>query len=287
MRARVGVMHGRGAVFLGLFVLGGTVSRPLQAEEPSVARYSHAQHKELGVTLTCKACHVTASNGRLRWPGQDHKPCSNAICHASEFRNRDSKLCYACHLSNEPFAPNPLRKTFTGGREFQGQFSHQTHFGLKILKGRTGCGSCHPVQAGQSRPVKKGWLAPSHALCASCHQALNLPNMSDCVGCHAQTKAEGVSTLDGMWRVVAKFKHDDHREDILTAKPLGTMGRGWVKYDRSTAQDADCSDCHQQVAEAPGAVPRPAKASCEPCHNGDHSFKVTGFDCAKCHGPAN
>ncbi len=218
-------------------------------------RYWHGQHKKLGVTLTCEACHESSSSGVLSYPAPDHKPCSNSACHAAEFERRESTLCRACHVAERPL-DSRLRGLKANG-EFDARFDHAKHLVLPVLAQQSECSSCHPSQHGEAAPASDE-LAPQHRQCASCHEALQTPQMDDCAACHVRAKIEGASK----WRVRDRFSHDKHRD---------------------RAPDAECARCHVDVKKRSEPA-RPAKADCAKCHNGAQSFSVTGFECYRCHG---
>lgn len=273
------------AVLSGSLLLGLYKPDLARAEEP---RYDHAQHEEAGVKMTCGACHGGAADGTLAWPGQDHKPCSNGLCHAGEFKKRESSFCLSCHTSRSVAPPNPLRSSFSGGDPFDGRFSHAQHLALPILAKRSGCASCHPGPAGEERVVTADVLAPQHGLCASCHEALSSPVMTECAECHVASGSELARVLPkngGKWVVTAKFEHDGHRRDVRTAKVADAAKKGWERYDASSAEPLECRSCHGDVLETDGIPPRPGKKDCTACHDGNYAFKTSGFGCAKCHGP--
>ena len=45
-----------------------------------------------------------------------------------------------------------------------------------------------------------------------------------------------------------------------------------------------CTACHVQLAAVSIVdLPTPPKATCAGCHDGKHTFKLTGTTCRKCH----
>ena len=276
----------RSLAILSLLAAGGA-SRGLADPGTAAPVFDHRQHAEAGITLTCVACHASSSDGRLDWPGADHKPCANSICHADEFREPEAPLCLVCHKSSDPFAPNPLRTAFSGRNPFDGRFSHGQHLQLPLLRDRSGCATCHPAQSGEPPPsAPAGILAPSHLRCASCHEALSPPRMTECEACHVRPGEALAPPASGPeWRVRDKFDHDDHRVDVRTADAVSATGQGWDRYARDSAEALPCADCHRDVRTADGVPPRPGKPDCTGCHDGDHAFKTSGFECARCHGP--
>ena len=246
-------MFVRGAA-IGVFVLASSVAIHATADD---ARYSHIAHNKAGVTLTCSVCHVgTTADGRLSWPTRDHKPCSNEACHASEFRTRDTPLCSVCHRHGEPWRPNPVHRKFDGPLELTVTFPHGPHVNENF-----DCRRCHQEQFGlQDRVLPRGLLAPSHALCASCHEALSLPKMTACAACHTGRRVQAGDE----WRVGSNFGHAKHRVD-------------------RDGKSVPCERCHDGVVGSTGRAPRPKMSGCLTCHDGVAAFKATGFSCLKCH----
>jgi hypothetical protein len=254
----------------------------------SVPLFEHSRHaQKAGLSIKeCTGCHAdTKPNGRLKFPGQVHKPCSNDTCHAAEFRKRTTQYCIVCHAKNEPFGKNPLKQKLGSGRiEFETPFSHKSHLAKKALAATTAggpCARCHAAEMGLERPKPPpGVLAPGHELCANCHEAVASPKILECAGCHrlggqAQSTAGAAKTQgdDFTWRVKANFSHLTHRFDTRKGK--------------ETTDPLACTECHGDVerAEPGAAVPRPTMAGCgRTCHNGQVAFKTTGFLCTKCHG---
>lgn len=232
--------------------------------------YTHAKHEQLGVKGDCANCHGSSPKGQLAVPGKNHLPCSADACHAQEFRKAKSTLCFGCHGSNEPFKPNPPRADFqlAAGTvsEFWVGYTHKTHADRSQELGGD-CATCHSGQAGKPRPaVPAGMLAPSHVLCAKCHEKDAKPMMTACADCHGRDLGAGASQE---YRVVDKFAHETHRVDVRTKGALA------------------CAECHKGVLETAGTqrIPRPTMQGCASCHEGTLAFKTTGHDCAKCHGP--
>ncbi|MCB9647976.1 MAG: hypothetical protein H6730_15405 [Deltaproteobacteria bacterium] len=229
-------------------------------KEPVI--YTHALHQAKGVPLTCDKCHPSAPSGRIEFPvpNKEHKPC--ATCHAVEFRKKNSTLCFTCHAHNQPWRPNPTLATFSGRMEFGVSMKHAAH-------SKVTCDACHFAEAGKPpEPAPPGLLAPSHRLCARCHESLQKPMMTSCGECHALEAGLGADEGASGWSVRATFSHDLHR-----------------KSERTEA--FECGTCHAGTAESNGPPPHPTKASCETCHTrGEKAFGVTGFQCYRCHGTA-
>jgi len=269
-----------------------TGSSPIQAEGKGAPLYSHMKHEGMGIKLTCSACHGATSTGMLTMPAKDqHKPCANQACHAADFRAKDSTLCTVCHDHNEPWRANPVRGELRKTGEFWVGFSHKSHLNRgekSVLAGR-GCPTCHTAQAGMAAPPRRaGVLAPQHELCASCHESLSEPKMTDCNGCHKlETGGRAASAeAPGAWRTGGNFAHETHRTDVRTAKEVDKAATGWKRYDAASATALDCKACHGNVLDAGAGdrLPRPTMAGCGTCHNGAFAFKTTGFECVRCHG---
>ena len=244
----------------------------LLAKEVATSRYLHQQHMDGAVEITCDECHRVTPAMQPTFPGADnHMPC--ARCHAEEFSKRDSKLCLACHEHSEPWRTNPYRMSLRPQSEFHVAFSHSDHLG-RGKKGNffgEGCAACHYAEAG--KPVLKRSEknpAPKHAICSQCHVGKTRPSMRECASCHRLGAAPAPAAgAEQSWRVAAKFAHEKHRTDVR-------------------AKDAPlaCEACHDGMASVDAGQPatQPAMADCAACHDGRHAFKVTGFDCGRCHG---
>jgi cytochrome c7-like protein len=257
------------------------------AKPPS---FEHARHaNKVGLAVKeCTGCHEGSKpNGRLKFPGIGHKPCSNEACHAVEFRKRGTMFCLVCHDEGSPFGKNPTKTTLvvpaTRALELEVPFSHKTHLAKKALMSVVGpdpCARCHAREIGAKPPeAPAGVIAPSHELCSSCHEAVATPKMLDCGGCHhlvAGMASSGAGMKDQgsmMWRVKAKFSHATHRTDTRKGK-------------KSTAPLA-CKECHGDVENAGQGqtAMHPTMEGCaKTCHDGKIAFKTSGFGCTKCHG---
>lgn len=295
--------RGRAAGALALAVaLGAWAAAPAWSAEPPEAagsaeapRYRHRAHDRLGVPLTCGVCHGTTARGQPTFPGEaQHTPCANAGCHADDFAARAPDLCRVCHTRSVPWGPNPVRRSLDGD-EFSVRFSHARHLGRAeggALLGE-GCAACHPTQAGEAPPRPTAARpAPGHDRCASCHLQLARPRMDACDACHVERGAALAAQAEGdsKWWVGARFSHGAHTLDPRTARPRSPAGaRGWSRFDKATADPLACGACHAGMArvDAGDRAARPTKAECAQCHQGTHAFKVTGFGCHRCHGPAD
>lgn len=260
------------------------------AEAP--VRYRHAVHDAIGVPMTCTVCHATTADGQPGFPGADnHRPCANAGCHATDFAARDPRLCFVCHAQNTPFTPNPVRRALDGD-EFEAVFNHALHLGSaeRQLLGR-GCALCHVEEAGgPALAATPDDPAPRHGQCVGCHQQLVRPAMNECGACHVLASGSSAPAGGSDWRVAARFSHASHGLDPrLASERPGGRGAGWSRFDRAAAAPLECDACHAAMYEAKviGEAARPAKADCAGCHEGTYAFKVSGFGCARCHAPAS
>lgn len=280
---------------------GGSAAEQSAAEKPP--RYQHRLHAErFSVEESCAACHQLAVDGRLLFPGGDaHRPCAG--CHA-DFRARPpttrapagkvrapavddgrpapiagpvAGFCQTCHLHADPWRANPVRGAFSTPSEFLARFPHdgKSHQGIA-------CGRCHPAEAGEAPFATRGWLAPTHRLCLDCHGELARPHMSECGGCHslAGPAASAAGAVGDDWRV-ASFDHALHAVDVRTATRRAVGVMGWAGFDRASAAPIGCGTCHGEPA---AVMARPGMARCDDCHDGQHAFSTTGFECARCHG---
>jgi hypothetical protein len=94
--------------------------------------------------------------------------------------------------------------------------------------------------------------------------------------------------------VYEKFNHETHRLDIRTARlRVNGVGRGWSRWDPTTADTLGCGACHESAARAdriqdmdllgPCAM---SKTCMGQCHNGKLAFQGAGTnmkDCLLCH----
>jgi hypothetical protein len=234
-------------------------------------RYSHAQHAKLEVDhRDCGACHSLGPGFAVEPPirGKDHRPCSDARCHAAQFFSRAPTICGVCHDAAEPWVAQPAVVRDREPSEFGGSISHRSHATAELGAGGVdgACVECHgDPYAGTPAPT-------GHDTCAPCHGRTAAPAMASCGGCHTLggPRGGGGAQPDSGWSVAARFSHRDHGRD-----------------PRSKGRTA-CVECHATVAKAERAdpIPHPAMASCDGCHDGQHAFKTTGFDCHRCHGGA-
>ncbi|MCG8416915.1 MAG: cytochrome c3 family protein [Proteobacteria bacterium] len=245
-----------------------------RADQPAGAkntglRYSHAAHQALKVDQSrCSDCHRLDDNYRASPPltGNDHQPCADSKCHFKEFFATKPKICRVCHEADQPWVKQKavmfqrLRSEFGGGG-----ISHESHVSLVGKKGNAACKRCHGDKyKGQHKPRTGG-----HSVCAPCHSKNAEPAMSDCGSCHALGGQVGAARpAPSEWNVRARFDHQTHDSD--------------PRDDRETA----CVVCHRTIPKATSLaeIQAPKMQYCDSCHNGEHAFKTTGFDCYRCHG---
>jgi c(7)-type cytochrome triheme protein len=246
------------AGFIGLLAVGRSATAQ-QVTEP--IRYSHSQHADLGVQhQNCGMCHRVDTSANVLPPltGKDHKPCSEANCHASQFFAREAKICAVCHDAVEPWQKQPAVVRRRRDSEYRRDVSHQTH----AQDGNGSCKQCHgDPYTGQAPPR-------GHATCAPCHGTTAKPTMAGCSACHGEVgKAAKSAAASSEWSVAGSFSHRNH-------------GR-----DPRTSQETDCAQCHQNVRKSARleTMANPPMRSCDGCHNGMIAFKTTGFGCYRCH----
>jgi hypothetical protein len=208
-------------------------------------------------------CHAVEADGRLTAPlaKKDHQPCATSGCHLNEFMSRTTKICGICHDAASPWQKTASRAKPPLSPEWFERIDHASHLGtLGTLN--NACASCHGDKlAGAPAPA-------GHDACAPCHGRGQALTMSQCAGCHSQTPPPRPAA--SVWSVRATFDHKQHAAD--------PRSRGVTK----------CTECHKQIASAKdlASVRAPLMADCEGCHDGKHTFKTTGFSCARCHTPA-
>jgi c(7)-type cytochrome triheme protein len=226
------------------------VSRP-------TTRFTHGgSHAAIVASAACGTCHPIAG-GEVAIAG--HAAC--ASCHEEDFGTREPQICGACHYATEPWRH---LKPDRGPAE-------RTEFGATLDHGKhtSACASCHSLrtQTAQLRPPR------GHRACstAGCHATTTgpAPHLTDCAGCHRQGLAaarEAARTV-AAWSVRAAFDHAAHEH--------GKDGAA-----------VSCTGCHLDLAARDVvAMPAPPKVTCEPCHDGQTAFSLTGTTCRRCHTP--
>lgn len=248
---------------------------------PNTQHFSHASHASRGFdVMNCTQCHSLGPKGEVTpsLSGKDHAPCADARCHQSEFASnakppRGTRVCGVCHDNAAPWTHLAVRPTVAkkvGAEsllervEWFTDMNHAKHTAQSSANAT--CNGCHGEKlAGKPRPR-------DHAACAECHLAKERPRMTECAACHLP-RAPGHAE-PSEWSVRANFKHETHTIDPRAG--------GATK----------CVECHDTIVQSTAIqnVATPRMATCGGCHdgkqtarNGGKIFKVTGFECAKCH----
>jgi hypothetical protein len=154
----------------------------------------------------------------------------------------------SCHERNDPFVPNPLRQASTTEWRMGG-VPHPPHLAAGVS-----CATCHPTQAAQQSQ------GSGHPLCGMCHKEGARVSLGQCAACHVLASVPRPAAAQRPWSTRARFQHDDRHR---------------------AAQK--CESCHR-AAGAPDLTPPTMQACADTCHDGNKAFKVTGFECARCHG---
>jgi len=214
------------------------------------ARFLHAGvHAAVVSKRACNACHPLSARGETVITG--HAACVE--CHATDFGQRNPKICGACHNATEPWRHLVADRGPPDRTEFGATLDHGKHTGA--------CTSCHVLrtEAAQLRTPR------GHTSCmgSGCHAVKSgpLPRFDNCDGCHRLGLANERATQRAAapWSVRITFDHDTHK--------------------------AACNSCHTQLQGANVlALATPKKATCLPCHDdGKAAFKLTGTTCGRCH----
>lgn len=226
--------------------------------------FQHAAHVPRKVKIDdCTSCHgVGIDPDKVQAGREEHRPCQG--CHAAEFRTAGQGICLSCHVRNDPFRPNPLRRSAPANTEWSApsatEIAHPQHQAAGVP-----CETCHAAEAGVApRPPELG-----HAVCAKCHVTERVPKklsqgtpstLDQCAKCHV-TSSEP-EPRDGMqrpWSTRDTFRHDDNHR-----------------------KDQTCASCHFQDGAALGF---PTMQSCGSCHEGRKAFPLIGpKECSRCHG---
>jgi hypothetical protein len=264
-----------------------------------VVKYSHLVHDQLG-KLSCSACHTLQQKSfEPLAPGADsHKPCSNAACHGPRMSlNTRAPFCDECHEKAQPWGASTPRLLHRDDvqRDFGWRINHRRHMDVP---GLSSCDTCHQLsKLVNGDDVKVLVHRPGHVDCAPCHgKQGSYPNLTQCASCHTgkPSHPEAHAGVQGKWRVYEKFSHDDHRLDVRTArlKP-GGVGRGWSRWDKTSAATLGCGACHATVARADNIEDIDLLGPCAmnktcmgQCHNGKFAFQGSGTnlrDCLLCH----
>jgi hypothetical protein len=237
------------------------------AVSPEIPRrhFEHRAHAARGLALHCAACHALDAGGAPRSASADHRPCSDAGCHAEEFRSLKPTICAGCHIGAEPFRPLQADVPRNPWSEFGVEFSHAAH----QARASRACDACHVgIPAGPERRLGNGHASCAGAGCHA-HQGGAAPAFDACASCHVLglLPDRDAAQTHRAWSVTQRFRHARHARDAGGAALA-------------------CERCHAGVAEAAtiAAIRPPAKPTCAPCHDGVGAFKMTGHGCARCHG---
>ncbi len=240
---------------------------PIAPADPS--RMSHERHAQ----IACIGCHRTTLGAATLTarPGlDDHRPCDDAKCHATEFVKPPGQFCKVCHVEVTTNPVTAKLKPYPAEDVWQAmppRFSHKVHLDRGKLEGRVGfhvsCADCHVRANGALAP-------PDHETCARCHAAeaglIGAPRMDACVGCHTtgvQERRRRRLITDDL-----KFDHDRHQID-RRGTPI------------------KCEDCHTQSGVATDAASHapPRIEACVGCH--DDSVRTPDANrmraCETCH----
>jgi hypothetical protein len=266
---------------------------------PSLAlAYSHPIHDKIE-KLPCATCHALAPRTYLPLPpGADaHKPCSEPRCHGPRMNlNTKASLCGECHEKAEPWGASPPRLVHRDEADFSARINHRRHLDVP---GLSSCDTCHQLsKIVNGDEVKVLVHRPGHADCAPCHnQGGSYPTLERCPSCHVPGEIDHPKPHGGelaIWRVNGKFSHDTHRLDIRTARlQPGGVGRGWSRWDKTTAATLGCGSCHATAAHSETIAGMDLLGPCAmnqtcmgQCHNGKYAFQGSGTnlrDCLLCH----
>jgi hypothetical protein len=267
-------------------------------------RFSHATHARLPFYATdadhlpCASCHaLDRSTGDALAPGaQAHQPCADARCHGARMAAVAAapSLCKECHERAERWSVSParLQPRAPGDREYGGRINHRRH---STVPGLDRCDVCHRLT--KTGPADVAVHRPGHADCMPCHnQEGSSPSLLRCNSCHVAGELERPRPHGGAlapWRVVEKFHHETHRLDVRTARARpGASGRGWSRFDPSTAAPLGCGACHRPAASAERLADMDLLGPCAmektcmgQCHDGRLAFQGSGNlkDCLLCH----
>ena len=244
---------------------------------PQDKRFRHGDHDKRGVDVkNCAGCHTLDAKGFAMAPGigKDHMPCSNATCHQSEFVNRAPKICAACHDAEMPGLKTVARMRPTDIFDLEGPMNHAAHLAAMAKQHGTGNGACETCH-GDRYTIAASAAPKGHAQCVSCHEkpaSAATPPMTACASCHNAPRPPSV-LASGPWSVAANFDHTTHGRDPRAAANHSIPA---------------CVECHSSVAQAAdlAAITAPKMTTCDGCHDGQHAFKTTGFQCARCHSAA-
>ncbi|MDB4958040.1 MAG: hypothetical protein JWO36_5609 [Myxococcales bacterium] len=223
--------------------------------ERPTERFVHGGSHEQVMKQPCVRCHPVSSQREVLVGG--HASCTGSTCHDADFGNRKPRICGACHNATEPWRQLVADRPPPEVTEFGATIDHSKHPGA--------CTTCHKL-----RTTSAELRTPrGHAACASagCHAVTGgpVPQLASCTACHERglTVARTAKRTAAPWSVRTNFKHEPHR----------------------TSGELACIGCHIDLTAARVLdLAAPPKLACAPCHDGKTSFKLTGTQCARCHG---
>ena len=219
-------------------------------------RFRHdGSHAQLVAEQACRTCHaLDAKTGEVAVAG--HAACTS--CHAKDFGERHPEKCGACHNATEPWRHLRADRALPDATEFGASLDHSVHRGA--------CTSCHSLRTATTQlRTPRG-----HTSCigSGCHAATTgpAPHLTECNSCHTLGLAAArlAKTTSAPWSVRLAFDHAPHATDAA--------GRALA-----------CQTCHTSLGGELSKLATPAKVTCAPCHDGTHSFKLTGTTCRRCH----
>ena len=222
-----------------------------------------SKHVDAAAFASCGNCHVNAGAGAY-YPGDLHTSLDNLGL-------AQPSACGDCHATSEPMgfvgptASNPARTPASG--EMKHDAVLWSNGGPTVVSAvPQECGVCH-VAPTMSTPAS--WAAnqggTTPALFHASLTAAHLPQPTSCVDCHANSRPNGVLTVQ-----------------------LSTVPATSLQYDHTAlAALADCGSCHQSSSSAAqwtswaggkfhlaGAV---TPATCLPCHAGERPTTTSNW----------
>ena len=201
------------AIFICVMLAAIVFARPDIAQKP--IKFDHGLHV-IENEMDCMACHTTINNlkaGERSIP--DHDVCMD--CHEAE----SDDDCAICHLNPDDPMPMPPYP-----REYL-TFSHELH-----IQNQLNCAQCHSEVVS----VSDSPIIPDMNDCMTCHAAGNAP--LECNACHIGEVPKPEDHRFATWQ-------QDHGIE-------------------ASAGTADCSMCHS--GQSQGLI------GCEECHQGLNLF---------------
>jgi len=234
---------------------------------------------QLTATTNCASCHAAhgGTNSKMLVASRQHAPFAKGACDSCHrpasgnqirLRNRDAKLCTACHADVlKPAAPGET-----------------IHKALNLqAAGKPGCVACHNPHMGESTSLL---VARGPALCAGCHAGIvsaaqaktgHDPAAEDCLNCHQPHRSGQAHLLTEPAKALCANCHDTS-DKALAAKHLGApLGR------------LECTNCHTPHGSGnrkllARTLHPPLEDGCDTCHEGSWDRKVENGGAALCLG---